>query len=308
MPRSLKSRLNHTVEPHVTKQAARLLPNLAPWLMQFGLYWPHDYKQRSFSLPLADVGTVHDGMPVPPRDLWAYYCTSAESYLASGREDCDDMGRILSKHGAAIEDAGRILDLGCAAGRMVRWIPGMAPGAEVWGTDVWSTAILWCQDHLTPACRFAVSTISPHLPFEDRYFGLVYCGSLFSQIDDLTETWFLELRRIVRPGGHLYFSVNDRHAAAIFAGAGDPAARERYYERTGGREAWDRHVAKMAASPDFQRFVAGDAYMVTVGRSMVSNTLWDADVLCERLAYGWRTLAITPESYGHQTTVLLERV
>jgi hypothetical protein len=27
-----------------------------------------------------------------------------------------------------------------------------------------------------------------------------------------------------------------------------------------------------------------------------------------RIAWGWRRLTVTPESYGHQTTVLLERL
>jgi SAM-dependent methyltransferase len=286
----------------------RLLPSLAPALQQFGSYWPHDHKATSFSRPLPDGGSEHHGLPVPPRALWAYYCTSTESYLASGREDCDDMARVLAKSGAPIENAGRIMDLGCAAGRMVRWIPELAPSAEVWGLDIWSAAILWCQDHLTPPGHFAASTASPHLPFEDCGFGLVYCGSLFSQIDDLAEAWFLELRRVIRPGGHLYFSVNDRHAAAIFDGAGEPGDRARWIERTGGQEAWDRFTAALAACPDYQRFRSGAAYVMTMGRSMVANVLWDAEVLCKRLAYGWRTLAITPESYGHQTTVLLERL
>jgi SAM-dependent methyltransferase len=305
--RSFRSRLNHAAEPHVTRQATRLLPGLAPALMQFGSYWPHDSKAASYSRPVPG-GSVQGGEPVPPRELWAYYCTTAASYLASGREDCESMGRVLADAGAPIAEAGRILDLGCAAGRMVRWVPRLAPGAEVWGMDIWSTAILWCQDHLTPQCRFAVNTTAAHLPFEDRSFGLVYCGSLFTHIDDLAETWLLELRRVIRPGGHLFFSLNDRHSTEIFSGAGDPADRQRWIERTGGQQAWDRAVAALSASPDYHRFASGDAYMATVGRSMASNVLWDSEVLCERLAYGWRRVAITPESYGHQTTVLLERL
>ena len=98
--RSLKSRVNHLAQPPVTRQATRLLPGLAPALMQFGSYWPHDYKATSFSRPVPDPGIVLDGQPVPPRNLWAYYCTSADSYLASGREDCEAMARILKENGS----------------------------------------------------------------------------------------------------------------------------------------------------------------------------------------------------------------
>ena len=187
--------------------------------MQFSQYWPHDHEAESFSRPL-DLGEIrHPGspLPVPPRDLWAHYCTSVESYLESGREDCQTMRRLLADSGAPIEGASRILELGCAGGRMLRWLTDLAPEIQLWGTDIWSTAILWCQDHLSPPCYFATNTMTPHLPYEDRSFGLIYCGSLFTHIDDLAESWFLELHRILRPGGRLYFSINDQHAVCSTA-------------------------------------------------------------------------------------------
>jgi ubiquinone/menaquinone biosynthesis C-methylase UbiE len=48
-----------------------------------------------------------------------------------------------------------------------------------------------------------VNTILPHLPFEDRSFDVVYAGSVFTHIDDLAQTWFLELRRVLHAGGML---------------------------------------------------------------------------------------------------------
>lgn len=218
------------------------------------------------------------------------------------------MAKILATSDAAIEDAGMILDLGCAAGRMTRHIPAMAPRARVFGADIWAGAILWCMDYLSPPCEFAVTTMAPHLPFEDRSFDLVYCGSLFTHIDDLEAAWFAELRRILRPGGHLYFSVNDHNAADIFEGRGDPAAYPGYWERTVGKASWDSFVTALQALPDYQRFRRREAYMVTMGRSMNAHVLWDSDWLCERLSSSFRKLSVNPHSYGHQTTVLLERI
>ena len=186
---------------------------------------------------------------------------------------------------------------------MLRWLVDLTPSTQLWGTDIWSSAILWCQDHLSPPCYFATNTIVPHLPFEDRSFDLVYCGSVFTHLDDLAETWFLELRRILRPGGRLYFSLNDRNAVRIFDGHGSPDAYPRYYERTGGKEVWDAFVTSNQQREDYRRFRRGDAYMVTMGRTMSSHVMWDAEVLCRRLEYGNRLCAITPEAYGHQTTV-----
>ena len=279
--------------------------------MQFSQYWPHQYQAECYSRPIQpDLSTTHPSSPiaVPPPEFWAHYCTSTESYLESGREDCDALRRLLAESDAPIEQAGRILELGCAGGRMLRWLTDLTPETQLWGADIWSSAVLWCQDHLSPPCHFLTNTIVPHLPFEDRSFGLIYCGSVFTHVDDLVEAWFLELHRILRPGGRLYFSVNDRHAVAVFDGDASPEAYPRYYERTGGKPNWDAFVQMISKRSDYQRFRRGEAYMVTMGRSMSAHVMWDTNVLCRRLEYGYRACSVTPESYGHQTTVLLERL
>jgi SAM-dependent methyltransferase len=278
--------------------------------MQFAQYWAHEHNAECYSRPIAPDRSTTDPsspLPVPPREFWANYCESAESFLASGREDCETMSRLLAESGAPIEEAGRILELGCAGGRMLRWLTQLTPETQLWGTDIWSSAILWCQDHLSPPCYFATNTIVPHLPFEDRSFGLVYCGSVFTHLDDIAEAWFLELHRILRPGGRLYFSVNDRHAVGVFDGNADPDAYPRYYERTGGKHNWDAFVSANTPRPDYQRFRRGEAYMLTMGRSMSAHVMWDSEALCRRLDYGYKKCSITPEAYGHQTTILLER-
>jgi SAM-dependent methyltransferase len=306
---SLKDRLKSAADPHFTAQLRRCLPGVAAGLQRLGLYWPHDPAAPAYSRPAEGIRSAGLPLPVPPRALWADYCTSAESYLASGREDCETMRRILSAGGARIQDAGRILDLGCAGGRMIRHLADVGTTAQVWGCDIWADAVTWCQANLSPPFWFATTTVVPHLPFEDRSFGLVYCGSLFTHIDDLAEAWFLELHRILRPGGSLYFSVNDRGAVDVFDGNADPAAYARYHERTGGRDKWDAFVAECSAVPHYQRFRQGEAWMAALGRNDgMAHVMWDAGVLARQLGYGYRLCSVNPESYGHQTTVLLERI
>jgi SAM-dependent methyltransferase len=307
----LKASLKSAARKRIIPPLKRAVPFLADDLTQFSLFWPYDHRAGSYSRPV-DHGrpTAHppSALPVPPPEFWAYYCTSTESYLQSGREDTDTMRRLLAESGAPIENASRVLEVGCAGGRMIRWLADLAPRTQLWGTDIWSSAILWCQDNLTPPCYFATNTVVPHLPFEDRSFDLVFCGSLFTHIDDLAEAWFLELHRILRPGGRLYFSINDRHAINIFEGKGKPDSYPRYYERAGGKEEWDRFVTDYSQAPGYRRLRDGDAYMVTMGRSIHAHVMWDTEVLCRRLDYGYRCCSITPEGYGHQTAVLLERV
>jgi SAM-dependent methyltransferase len=309
MTQALKDRLKSAAEPRFAGQLRRSLPSVTAGLQRLGLYWPHNPRGSTYSRPLAAARDMEPKLPTPPRAFWADYCTSAESYLASGREDSETMRRILGDAGACIQDAGRILDLGCAGGRMIRHLADITGQAQVWGCDIWAEAIGWCQANLAPPFWFATTTVVPHLPFEDRSFGLVYCGSLFTHIDDLAEAWFLELHRILRPGGWLYFSVVDRHAVDVFDGKADPAAYARYHERIGGRDIWDAFVADCSADPDYQRFRQGDAWMAALGRnSSMTSVMWDSEVLAQHLGYGYRLCSVNPESYGHQTTVLLERI
>jgi SAM-dependent methyltransferase len=74
----------------------------------------------------------------------------------------------------------------------------------------------------TPCRYFCTTTTAPHLPFEDGYFDLIYAGSVFTHIADLADAWFLELKRIVRPGGRLYITVHDKHTIDLALNHPDP--------------------------------------------------------------------------------------
>src|SRR5262249_2975428 len=85
----------------------------------------------------------------------------------------------------------------------------------IWGVDVTAEHIIWCQQHLSPPFYFATVTTAPHLPFEDRYFDLIYAGSVFTHIADLADAWLLELKRITRPGGRLYITVHEQRTVDL---------------------------------------------------------------------------------------------
>ena len=98
---------------------------------------------------------------------------------------------------------------------MIRHLPEIAPNAEFWGVDMRAQHIRWCVENLTPAIHFATTTTVPHLPFEDRYFDLIFCGSVFTHIEDIQESWLLELGRILRPSGKLYITIHDEHTVRL---------------------------------------------------------------------------------------------
>lgn len=141
----------------------------------------------------------------PPPDLWGNYASSAEEYLEYGRLDVDTMLGILGS--GARSSLGRVLDLGCGAGRMIRHLP-RRPGDDFWGADINAAQIRWCQENLR-SLNFVTTTTFPCLPFEDGYFDLVYAASVFTHITDLTDAWLLEIKRVLKPGGLAYLTIHD---------------------------------------------------------------------------------------------------
>jgi len=287
------------------------LPWLVPSLMQFAHYWPHERLAESYTLSSNAIqGESLQGspFPVPPPTLWAGYGSTPEVYVTSGKDDVAKMRELCLQSGAPLEAAGRILELGCAGGRMIRWLADLSDSCEIWGADIWASAVIWCKQNLSPPFHFVTTTVCPHLPFEDHYFGCIYAGSVFTHIDDLVDAWFLELRRVLRPGGRLYFTINDRSVIPIFEGKQSEEEAERWSARNEGKEHWHKAMNFFASNVEVQRFKRKEVDMVALGRSVSSYVFWDVDFLCKRQQPFFRVLSITEKAYGHQTGVLLERV
>jgi ubiquinone/menaquinone biosynthesis C-methylase UbiE len=176
---------------------------------------------------------------------------------------------------------------------MIRWLTAFAEQGEVWGTDISAEHIVWCTQHLAPPFHFLVNTILPHLPFEDRYFDVVYAGSVFTHIDDLATTWFLELRRVLRAGGMLYVTIHDRHSIHLLT------------------HAWPWREVPFAEflrqNQDYAAFAHTNFAMFTIGRAAESQVFYDVESLCERLHGLFKVRSVTEEAYGYQTALLLEK-
>jgi ubiquinone/menaquinone biosynthesis C-methylase UbiE len=241
--------------------------------------------------------------PCPPSHLWVNYGRTGEEYLETGRKDVEIMLDIFREAGASRETGQRILEFGCAAGRMIRWLPNPT-ASEIWGTDVWSEAIAWCKQYLSPPIHFMTTTVSPHLPFEDRYFDIIYAGSVFTHIDDLAQAWLQELRRILKPGGYLYVTISDRNVAAF--AKGDKAIQESSKLRFGGK--WDSWCEWVTQKRVFQEFVRNNMYgMMTVGRSLNSFVCYDRDYFIREIKPFLEVVIVREEAYGIQTGVLFRR-
>jgi ubiquinone/menaquinone biosynthesis C-methylase UbiE len=255
-------------------------------------YFRYQGNSASYLIPRTPAppqGFCSQGLPIPPSSFFINYKTSDE-YLKWGQKDTGTMLEVLDKAGRALQAGHRVLDFGCSGGRMIRWLKEYSAGCEIWGTDISAAHILWCKQYLRPHFHFLVSTTLPHLPFEDRYFDLIYCGSVFTHIEDLADAWLLELRRILKPGGLLYVTIHDENTVRLLA-------QERHHAL----------AKKMTANEKYNEYVQSDYGVFTVYRGPDSQVFYHRDYFCRMVSPAFRVLSVAPEAYGYQTAMLLEK-
>jgi ubiquinone/menaquinone biosynthesis C-methylase UbiE len=228
--------------------------------------------------------------PIPPKEFWVGYASDAQGYISTGKCHVTDMTRALEQSGFSIGSAKRILEFGCAAGRMIRHLPEIAPNAELWGVDQNAERIRWCIENLTPAIHFATTTMVPHLPFEDRYFDLIFCGSVFTHIEDLQESWLLELGRVLRPSGKLYITIHDEHTVTVLD------------------KCRDHLLAKVMQEQPTYCTNKNDFNMIVVGRGASSQVFYSSRYFQFITPPIFRWISRTTEAYAYQSAVILEKL
>ena len=241
-------------------------------------------------------------LPVPPDTYWEGYGLKADEYLESGRAHTASMLRILETEGIDPAPLQRVLDFGCAAGRMLRWFPASA-GVERWGCDIKGATIAWCQQHLSPPMDFAATTTLPHLPFEDRYFDLVYCGSVFTHIVDMPDAWLLELRRIIRPTGYGYVTVFDRHALQLVLDAGFEREHPDLRWFVDQLREFDARTGAFSADLAYWSVDSGPTWE----GMPVPQVCYDIGYLTAKWSRLVDIVSVTEDAYGYQTAILFRR-
>lgn len=112
-----------------------------------------------------------------------------------------------------------VLDAGCGTGRYLRRI--IEAGAEAVGVD-FSPAMLEVARTAHPDVTLALADLQTRLPFEDGTFDAVLCALVGDHVGELGAA-LSELRRVLRAGGRLVFTVHH----PILATAGVEASFER---------------------------------------------------------------------------------
>jgi ubiquinone/menaquinone biosynthesis C-methylase UbiE len=273
---------------------ARLLRLVSsPTLAYILPFLPYRRSQNAYCIPCrpepAERGAP-DELALPPQELWAQYGPTREAYLNSGKEHVETMLRVLGQAGYTPTPGQRMLEFGCAAGRMIRWLAGYAATCEIWGTDVSATHIVWCSQHLNPPFAFFTTPALAHLPFEDRYFDLIYAGSVFTHIDDLADTWLLELRRVLRPSGRLYLTIHDRNTIRFLA-------QERGYSLS----------KQLYAQREYSEYIQAPFGKFTIGRAYGAQVFYDLEYLRRITRPCFELDTVQEGAYGYQTALVFRK-
>lgn len=233
------------------------------------------------------------GLPVPPVDLRLGSVKKLENYLNWAKPQIAIMLKAVEKSGLYLSGGKRILDFGCGAGRMIRWLKPLAETNEIWGTDINSEHIYWATKYLKPF-HFTTNTTIPHLPFEDGYFDFIYAGSVFTHIDDLAMPWLLELRRITSRDCRLYLTIHDERSIELLNDDSRPDWKNSFLSK------------KIHSDPLFVDN-EGKFDMYTIMRGPDSQVFYRREYFLELVSPLFRVVEVMPEAYGFQTAVVLKK-
>jgi SAM-dependent methyltransferase len=150
-----------------------------------------------------------DGLPLPPPLLRIQVVghSDPDRFIEYGQVGAELLRATLARNGVPDMDRlGALLDFGCGCGRVCRHWASL-DGVDVHGSDYNGKLVEWCQENL-PFMEARRNELAPPLSYEDESFDFVYALSVFTHLsEELQHAWMSELRRVIRPGGFLFFTT-----------------------------------------------------------------------------------------------------
>ncbi len=162
-----------------------------------------------------------DDLPTPTQSDREGYFDDDLAYWVNGLGDALTLAAVAEGRGRPLAAGHRLLDLGCATGRVLRHLHANHPGLELHGSDIGRHHVEWARRHLPAEVLVAQNTVLPGLPLADDSIDVVYAGSVFTHTADFEEGWLLELRRVLRPEGFAFLTI---HRERTWREMGDPGA------------------------------------------------------------------------------------
>lgn len=264
-----------------TLRESGFTPSYIPYKSTLNEYFISGTKEN---YPLCELG-----LPLPPGNLRSGYPDDNTKYFNVAKEEIDSLLKLLKESGFEINSSKKILDFGCSTGRLIRHLKPYSDKIEIWGVDISAECISWANNYLNPPFHFATTTIHPHLPFEDKYFDLIYCCSVFTHIDNFTESWLLELRRVLSGNGRIYITIHDHNTIDFLEKRKNILLSKFIFGSKTFNEA--RNNFEIIA---LNRFKSPQIFFNIDYIKKLLNTIFDIS-------------SVTEGSYGYQTGIVLKR-
>ena len=170
--------------------------------------------------------------PVDYLSVQQAYDTVADDYAAhlpdTRAEAALDLA-MLDHFAATVGASGPVLDAGCGAGRMTRYLADR--GCSVEGLDL-SPAMVAAARRDHPDLTFAVGSIADLSHPDSRFAGVLLWYSTIHTPPEHLGRVFAEVARVLRTGGHLLLAFQSGHGtrdvAAAYRRFGHDVQLERY--------------------------------------------------------------------------------
>jgi SAM-dependent methyltransferase len=188
--------------------------------------------------------------------------------------------RALVADALAAQPGDDVLDVGCGPGFYLEDLLEVVGDGSVTGVDASAAMLAVAKRKVGDRARLLEGTATK-LPVEAQSFDRVFSVQVLEYVEDVSAA-LAELRRVLRPGGHLV--LWDVDWSTVSWHSSDPARMARMLE------AWDRHLA----DPLLPRTLAArlrDAGFTDVGRE----------------AHVFDTTAMDPETYGGTLAIIVRR-
>jgi len=160
--------------------------------------------------------TVDDGRPMPPAELVVMVSGPSRVWFSEqGQRDAARFRDLAARHGCDLDQPSDVLDFGCGAGRIARWLAPdvIAAGGRFLGSDLNPRLVTWCSQNLPGTYR--ANGLRPPLDLPDAGLDLVYAHSVLTHLAEATaKAWLAELARVLRPGGVALLTFHDEDYAA----------------------------------------------------------------------------------------------
>jgi SAM-dependent methyltransferase len=147
----------------------------------------------------------------------AMYAGNAEHYFSVGASALNNILHALAIS-AAVRTPNRILDFGCGAGRVTRWISAAFPDASPEGCDLREADIAFVHTTfgaLTWISSTKVAELNPPCASPEARYDLIWVGSVFTHLSqEASAELFDKLVSWLNPLGVMVFTSHGRMAVS----------------------------------------------------------------------------------------------